>query len=172
LHEYIAGIVIVNDISARDIQIPQTQFYKGKSYRTFGPVGPILCLLEEADMPYLKKLNLTLRVNKEIRQNDNTANLVFGPAETLTELSAIQNLMAGDLIATGTPAGCALSVPSPLKQRIAGLLPEKKKWEMFMRVQANRQQYLRHGDFIESTIFSDDGKIQLGTQQNIVVVAS
>ena len=171
LHDYIAGIVIVNDISARDIQIPQMQFYKGKSYRTFGPVGPRLCLLEAQDMHYLKKLTLTLRVNGQVRQNDSSANLVFGPAETLTELSGLQNLMAGDLIATGTPSGCALSVPSPVKQRIAGLLPEKKKWAFFFRVQEKRPQYLKPADIIESSIRSDDGLIDLGTQVNLVVEA-
>ncbi|MEN0107707.1 MAG: fumarylacetoacetate hydrolase family protein, partial [Pseudomonas sp.] len=87
LQEFIAGIVIVNDYSARDIQIPQMQFYKGKSYRTFGPVGPYLCLLEAKDMVYLKQLQLRLTVNGQVRQNDSTANLVFGPAETLTELA-------------------------------------------------------------------------------------
>ena len=54
LHEFVAGIVIVNDYSARDVQIPQMQFYKGKSFRTFGPVGPYLCLLEPSDMPALQ----------------------------------------------------------------------------------------------------------------------
>jgi 2-keto-4-pentenoate hydratase/2-oxohepta-3-ene-1,7-dioic acid hydratase in catechol pathway len=171
LHDFVAGIVIVNDVSARDIQIPQTQFYKGKSYRTFGPVGPRLCLLDAQDMHYLKKLKLTLRVNGQVRQDDSTANLVFGPAETLTELSGFQNLMAGDLIATGTPSGCALSVPSPAKQRIAGLLPEKKKWEFFMRVQEKRSQYLKPADIVESRIRSDDGVIDLGTQMNLVVEA-
>ncbi len=171
LHDFIAGIVIVNDVSARDIQIPQTQFYKGKSYRTFGPVGPRLCLLDAQDMHYLKKLKLTLRVNGQVRQDDSTANLVFGPAETLTELSGMQNLMAGDLIATGTPSGCALSVPSPAKQRIAALLPEKKKWEFFMRVQEKRTQYLKPADIVESRIRSDDGVIDLGNQMNLVVEA-
>ncbi|MFX8055726.1 fumarylacetoacetate hydrolase family protein, partial [Acinetobacter baumannii] len=46
LHEFVAGAVIVNDYSARDVQIPQFQFYKGKSFRTFGPVGPHLVLLD------------------------------------------------------------------------------------------------------------------------------
>ena len=63
LHEYLAGAVVVNDYSARDIQIPQMQLYKGKSYRTFGPVGPYLCLLERQDLPKLKELVLTLTVN-------------------------------------------------------------------------------------------------------------
>lgn len=169
LGDYIAGIVIVNDYSARDLQIPQMQFYKGKSFRSFGPVGPYLCLLEPDDLPRLKNLSLTLTVNGEVRQSDNTANLVYGPAETLTELSGVQDFEAGDLIATGTPSGCALAIPSPGKQRIAALLPEKKKWELFFKVQSARTQYLKPGDVVEATIRSPDGRIDLGTQRNRIV---
>lgn len=172
LHGLIAGVVIVNDYSARDIQIPQTQFYKGKSFRTFGPVGPYLCLLERDDMALLADLNLTLTVNGELRQQDSTKNLVFGPAETLSELSAVQDLFAGDLIATGTPAGCALSVPSPAKQKLGSLLPERKKWEIFMAVQAKRSGYLRPGDLVEARIRSSDGRIDLGVQRNRIVAES
>src|SRR5271166_1090186 len=143
LHEFVAGAVIVNDYSARDVQIPQMQFYKGKSFRTFGPVGPHLALLDESNIDLVKQLRLTLTVNSEVRQEDTTANLVYGPAETLTELSRVQDFDAGDLLSTGTPAGCALSVPSPARQRLAALLPEKTKWNAFMSMQAKRTQYLK-----------------------------
>lgn len=169
LHEFIAGVVIVNDYSARDIQIPQMQFYKGKSFRTFGPVGPYLCLLDSKDMHYLKTLHLNLTVNGQVRQSDSTANLVYGPAETLSELSAVQDLDAGDLIATGTPAGCALSIPSPAKQRIAALMPEATKWKLFLKAQEGRSQYLKPGDVVEARIHSADGAIDLGVQRNRVV---
>src|SRR5206468_13108741 len=69
-----SGPVIVNDYSARDVQIPQTQFYKGKSFRTFGPVGPYLCMLGAGDMDALKDFRLTLTVNGEVRQSDSTRN--------------------------------------------------------------------------------------------------
>lgn len=169
LHEFVAGLVIVNDYSARDIQLPQMQFYKGKSYRTFGPVGPYLCLLEENDFPHIKNLQLKLTVNGEVRQKDTTANLVFGPAETLTELSGLQDLYTGDLIATGTPAGCALSIPSPRRQKIAALLPEARKWQIFLNVQAKRPQYLKIGDVVEANISNVSGSIDLGVQRNLVV---
>ena len=169
LHEFIAGVVVVNDYSARDIQIPQMQFYKGKSFRTFGPVGPYLCLLGEKDMHYLKALQLRLTVNGQVRQEDSTANLVYGPAETLTELSTVQDLDTGDLIATGTPAGCALSIPSPAKQRIAALMPEATKWKLFLKAQESRPQYLKVGDLVEARIRSTDGVIDLGEQRNRVV---
>ncbi|MBC9249745.1 fumarylacetoacetate hydrolase [Pseudomonas alcaligenes] len=170
LHEFIAGLVIVNDYSARDVQIPQMQFYKGKSFRTFGPVGPYLCLLEAKDMGYLKRLDLHLSVNQQTRQKDSTANLVYGPAETLTEMSAVHDFAAGDLIATGTPAGCALTVPSPAKQRIGALLPEAVKWKVFMKAQEARSDYyLKAGDRVEASIRSADGVIDLGVQRNLVV---
>lgn len=169
LHELVAGVVIVNDYTARDIQIPEMQFYKGKSFRTFGTVGPYLCMLEPGDMPRLKDFRLTLKVNGEVRQSDTTANLVHGPAETLTELSGVQDLFPGDLLATGTPAGCALSIPSPLMQRIAALLPERMKWDAFLRVQAGRPQYLKPGDVVEASIASADGAIDLGVQRNRIV---
>jgi 2,4-didehydro-3-deoxy-L-rhamnonate hydrolase len=169
LHDFIAGAVIVNDYSARDIQIPQMQFYKGKSYRTFGPVGPYLCLLEKHDIPKLKGLVLTLTVNGTVRQNDSTSGLVYGPAETLTELSGVHDLHAGDLLATGTPSGCALVIPSPEKQRAAAQLPEAEKWRLFLALQADRPQYLQDGDVVEARIVSLDGSIDLGTQRNVVV---
>ncbi|MDF9773976.1 2-keto-4-pentenoate hydratase/2-oxohepta-3-ene-1,7-dioic acid hydratase in catechol pathway [Pseudomonas baetica] len=169
LHEFVAGVVIVNDYSARDIQIPQMQFYKGKSFRTFGPVGPYLCLLDAQDMHYLKALQLRLTVNGEVRQSDSTANLVYGPAETLSELSTVQDLAPGDLIATGTPAGCALTIPSPAKQRIAALMPEATKWKLFLKAQEGRSQYLKPGDVVEARISSADGVIDLGVQRNRVV---
>lgn len=169
LHEFIAGIVIVNDYSARDVQIPEMQFYKGKSFRTFGPIGPRLCLLQRNEMHYLKRLDLLLTVNGEKRQQDNTRNMVFGPAETLSEISGVQDLAPGDLIATGTPSGCALSIPSPAKQRMGALMPEKLKWKIFMNTQAKRSQYLRPGDLVEAKICSTDGVIDLGVQQNRIV---
>jgi 2-keto-4-pentenoate hydratase/2-oxohepta-3-ene-1,7-dioic acid hydratase in catechol pathway len=169
LHEWVAGVTIVNDVSARDIQIPQMQFYKGKSYRTFAPVGPYLCLLTASEMHYLADLRLSLQVNGEIRQSASTAELVHSPAETLTELSGVQDLHAGDLIATGTPSGCALRIPPPAVQRVSALLPEATRWKLFRRMQAKRPQYLQPGDLVESRVVSVDGVVDLGVQRNRVV---
>jgi len=169
IHEYVAGICIGNDVSARDIQIPEMQFFKGKSYRTFCPLGPHLCLLEKEDMKYLDELKLVLTVNGEVRQDGCSSDLVFKPADTLTELSQISNFAVGDVVMTGTPNGCALSPPKPLLQKIAGLLPENKKWEMFKKMQGKRREFLQHGDVVETVITSRDGRIDLGKQTNRVV---
>ena len=169
LHDYVAAICIGNDVSARDVQIPEMQFFKGKSYRTFCPLGPVLCLLEKEDMKYLDDMRLVLTVNGEVRQDGNSSDLIFKPADTLTELSQISNFAIGDVVMTGTPNGCALSPPKPLMQKIGGLLPEHKKWELFKKMQGKRQEFLQHGDVVESAITSEDRRIDLGKQTNRVV---
>ena len=73
------------------------------------------------------------------------------------------------LIATGTPAGCALSVPSPSRQKIAALFPDATKWKFFLNVQAKRPQYLKIGDVVEARISHPSGDIDLGVQRNVVV---
>jgi len=166
LHEFVAAVVIVNDYSARDVQIPQMQFFKGKSFRTFGPVGPRLAMIDEHNVHLLGDLQLTLSVNGEVRQDDSTRNLVFGPAETLTELSRVHDFSAGDLLATGTPSGCALSIPSPMKRKVSGLLPDGMRWELFFKIQESRPQYLGVGDVVEARICSPDGLLDLGVQTN------
>lgn len=169
LLEFVAGLVITNDVSARDVQIPQMQFYKGKSYRTFAPTGPWLCLLEPDDLPKLSELEMCLAVNGELRQKGSTGDMIHGPAETLTELSGLQDLFAGDLVSTGTPAGVALGLPGGLARLVAQLLPEALRWRLFLRSQLRRPGYLQPGDVVESRIRSRDGTIDLGLQRNVVI---
>lgn len=170
IHELVAGIVMANDISARDIQIPQMQFFKGKSYRTFCPTGPVLCLLEAEDMHYLHNLNLELRVNDGVRQQDSTKNLVFKPEESLTEFSQVTDFAPGDIVLTGTPSGCALQLPkSALKRKLFHLLPEEKKWSTFINAQGKSNLYLKAGHRLSASIKSPDGAINLGKQSNKVI---
>ncbi|GAA5127219.1 fumarylacetoacetate hydrolase family protein [Alloalcanivorax gelatiniphagus] len=168
LHDYVAGICIGNDVSARDVQLPQMQFHKGKSYRTFCPLGPILCLLDKDEMHYLEQMQLTLSVNGQVRQNDNTAAQVFKAPETLTEYAQIADFAPGDVLMTGTPSGCALGVPPAPVVKLSALLPEAKKWAMFVKMQQRRPEYLKAGDRMETTIVSSDGRIDLGKQQHVI----
>lgn len=170
LHEYLAGVTIVNDVSARDVQLPQGQFYKGKSYRSFGPCGPYLVLLDETEWPRWPELHLELAVNDQVRQNAYCRDMLHAPHVTLTELSALQDLQAGDLIATGTPAGCALSAPGWLARQLGRhLLSERARWRMFVAAQRLNPRYLKSNDIITATIRTDDGLIDLGLQHNRVV---
>ena len=164
LKDYIFAIAIANDLSARDVQLPQTQFFKGKSYRGFCPLGPWLTVLEDDEFDRLDELELELAVNETVRQRDSTRNLVFKPAETISELSTFANIAAGDVLLTGTPSGCALRVPRPAIRRIVELLPESQFWKLFLRSQSRRPQYLRPGDRISARIYSAGGRLDLGEQ--------
>lgn len=169
LHEYVFGLTIANDVSARDVQLPETQFFKGKSYRGFCPLGPYLAVLEQADLRYLDQLVLTLEVNGTVRQRDSTANLVYKPAETLTELSTFSDLSPGDALLTGTPAGCALRAPRRLVRSLMQLvLPEPQLWRAFVRTQSKRPEYLRPGDTVRARISSADRAIDLGEQRHAI----
>ncbi len=65
LADYVAGLVVTNDVSARDVQLPKTQFYESKSYPTFTPVGPALVLLDADELKRFGDLRLQLWVNGE-----------------------------------------------------------------------------------------------------------
>jgi 2-keto-4-pentenoate hydratase/2-oxohepta-3-ene-1,7-dioic acid hydratase in catechol pathway len=169
LADYVFAITIANDLSARDVQLPQTQFFKGKSYRGFCPIGPWLTVLERDEFPRINDLELELDVNGTARQRDTTANLVFKPAETISELSTFANIVPGDVLLTGTPNGCALRVPPPPVRRLLQLLPERVLWKLFLNGQARRPQYLKPGDRITARIRSHDGAIDLGEQATEIV---
>lgn len=167
--EFVAGLVITNDVSARDIQLPQTQFYEAKSYPTFTPTGPALVLLGADEWPRFGDLRLRLSVNGEPRQNGVVnGDMLYRPLQALQSLSRFQDLSAGDLILTGTPVGTALSAPPKPVQMIANLLPPAMKWKAFFKSQERNTKYLRDGDRIEASIATDDGAIDLGTQRMTV----
>ncbi|MBR7825969.1 fumarylacetoacetate hydrolase family protein [Actinospica sp. MGRD01-02] len=169
LHEYVAGLVVTNDVSARDVQLPKTQFYEAKSYPSFTPVGPALVLLEADELKRFTDLRLTLSVNGALRQNALVGtDMIYRPLEALRALTRFQRLDAGDLVLTGTPAGTALSAPPKAVEKIAGLLPPAMKWRMFFKGQAKNPKYLADGDFVEARVATDDGAIDLGTQRTMV----
>jgi 2-keto-4-pentenoate hydratase/2-oxohepta-3-ene-1,7-dioic acid hydratase in catechol pathway len=171
LHEYVFGITIANDLSARDVQLPQGQFLKGKSYRGFCPVGPFIAVPDADEFNLLDGLELRLEVNGKLRQHDNTANMLYRPAESLTELSTFCNLSPGDLLLTGTPHGCTATSPPPLIRRLAtALLPEDKLWQVFIRRQLSRP-YLQPGDVVTASIHSTDRVIDLGSQRTTIASA-
>jgi 2-keto-4-pentenoate hydratase/2-oxohepta-3-ene-1,7-dioic acid hydratase in catechol pathway len=169
LKDYVFGIAIANDLSARDVQLPQTQFFKGKSYRGFCPLGPWLTVLEADEFDLLEDLQLELAVNGAMRQRDSTRNLVFKPAETISELSTFANIAPGDVLLTGTPSGCALRVPPSAIRRIVQLLPERQFWNLFLRSQSQRPHYLKPGDRVDAHIYRADRTIDLGEQRIEIV---
>lgn len=169
LDPWLAGVTIVNDLSARDVQLPQGQFYKGKSYRGFGPVGPGLLLLSPAEWRRWPELHMRLSVNGQTRQDAYCREMIHAPAATLTELAALQDLRAGDLIATGTPAGCAARAPGRLTMfLLRHLVSESTKWRLFIGKGLSNPAYLRPGDRLQLSIRTDDGAIDLGQQTTLI----
>jgi 2-keto-4-pentenoate hydratase/2-oxohepta-3-ene-1,7-dioic acid hydratase in catechol pathway len=168
LADYVAGLVVTNDVSARDVQLPQTQFYEGKSYPTFTPIGPALVLLDADELKRFTDLRLRLWVGCELRQDMTAADMIYRPVEALRALARFQRLDPGDLVLTGTPVGTAISAPPKAVQRLVSLLPEELKWKLFFRGQARNPKYLTDGDVVEATVSTDDGTINLGRQRTIV----
>ena len=101
--QYVLGYTCFNDVSARDIQFRDGQWVRGKSFDTFAPIGPWIVTSDEIGDPH--NLRIMARVNGEVRQNSNTRNLIFGVGQLVSFISKVMTLEAGDIIATGTPAG-------------------------------------------------------------------
>jgi 2-keto-4-pentenoate hydratase/2-oxohepta-3-ene-1,7-dioic acid hydratase in catechol pathway len=169
LGAFIAGLVVANDVSARDIQLPQTQFYEAKSYPTFTPVGPELVLLTADELERFGDLRLRLSVNGQERQNALVEeDMLYRPLQALQSLTQFQELAPGDLVLTGTPAGTALSAPPKPLQIVGNLLPPAVRWKAFFSRQAGNPKYLQDGDIVEASVATDDGAIDLGTQRTTV----
>lgn len=167
--DHVAALVVTNDVSARDVQLPKTQFFEGKSYPTFTPVGPRLVLLEPGELRRFEQLRMRLTVNDRVRQDAVVGgDIIFAPAEALTALARFQRLDPGDLVLTGTPVGTALSAPPKPIELIGSLLPAHVKWKAFLKRQSSNTSYLQDGDVIEASVATDDGAIDLGTQRTVV----
>lgn len=164
----IAALVITNDVSARDQQLPKTQFYESKSYRTFTPTGPRLVILEDGELERFADLRLRLWVDGELRQDALASDMIYRPLEAFTALARFQDLAPGDLLLTGTPAGTALSAPAKIVEKIGALLPPATKWRIFFRKQEKDPRYLQDGNLVEVAIATDDGAIDLGSQRTAV----
>jgi 2-keto-4-pentenoate hydratase/2-oxohepta-3-ene-1,7-dioic acid hydratase in catechol pathway len=102
-HACIGGFTIMNDVSARDFQFKDKQWFRGKNCNGFGPMGPWIVTADSIADPLA--LDISLRLNGETLQRSNTRNLVFSPEVLISTLSQSLVLQPGDVISTGTPAG-------------------------------------------------------------------
>jgi 2-keto-4-pentenoate hydratase/2-oxohepta-3-ene-1,7-dioic acid hydratase in catechol pathway len=103
IHNFIYGYTIINDITARDLQKKEHQWFRSKSLDTFGPIGPVIIKKDQIQDP--QNLRLKSYVNDELRQDSNTGEMIFKVFDLISYISASITLNVGDLIATGTPAG-------------------------------------------------------------------
>ena len=121
--DYVFGYTVINDISARDCR-REGQWIVSKGQDTFAPMGPVLVTKDEIENPH--NLNLSLKVNGVEKQNSNTKLMLFNINDLIEDLSTVFTLEAGDIIATGTPAGVG-----------AG---------------RNPQEWMHDGDVVEATV--------------------
>src|SRR5919197_707890 len=126
-NDYVAGYTVVNDISARDLNTRtdypfKFDWFQGKSWDTFAPLGP--WIVPAWLIPDPQTLQLKLTVNGEVMQQDSTANMIWNVREQVSYLSQILTLRPGDVIATGTPTGVGMA----------------------------RGIFLKHGDKVEATV--------------------
>jgi len=109
---HIAGYCLANDVSEREWQLNRSgQWMKGKSFDTFGPLGPWLVTSDEIPDP--QAIPLTLSVNGSQRQASNTSDMIFSVAEILSHLSHFMTLLPGDIVVTGTPEGVGGGMKPP-----------------------------------------------------------
>jgi 2-keto-4-pentenoate hydratase/2-oxohepta-3-ene-1,7-dioic acid hydratase in catechol pathway len=104
--EYVFGFTAANDVTARDVQFSVSQWDMGKSFDTFGPIGPVIVSRDEVADPH--KLAIKLDIDGEVMQQSNTEQLIFNTGALIEYLSSMMTLEPGDVISTGTPPGVGM----------------------------------------------------------------
>jgi len=131
---YVAGYCVANDVSERAFQLQSSQWDKGKSADTFGPLGPWLVTKDEVPDP--QNLHMWLDVNGKRMQDGNTKTMIFGVKKLVSYCSHYMTLLPGDVICTGTPPGVGMGIkPNPVWLKpgdivelgIAGLGQQRQK---------------------------------------------
>lgn len=105
--DVVAGYMVLNDVSARDMQLATPQWTAGKAIDTFAPCGP--CLVDADEIGDPQALDLTTRVNGAVVQHASTREMIFGVAQLVEFISTAMTLEVGDVVATGTPAGVGVA---------------------------------------------------------------
>ena len=181
ISDYLLGITIFNDVTARDVQLSGGQWFLGKNYRTFAPLGPLVQVCNSETAERLDNLRLELQVYNQNGdpyphklQDGNTSMMIFPVYRLLDELRKHFDLLPGDVVATGTPRGVALSRPSPFLNRMADILgiSQAKRTGLFIQREIKKNPaYLAPGDIMVSRITSPDMVVDLWEQKNQVETA-
>lgn len=174
LSDYVGGFILCNDVSARDMMFggPAMQWFRGKSQRTFCPVGPVLFLADPEDFAQLYDLKLKLHLNGKLMQDAVTSQLIHKPPKTLAEISEFNDLDVGDCILTGTPGGVLVELtPKSALAIVFNMRNDEKRRAKFTKAQLAQSDFLKPGDVLDLEIVSGDGSIDLGKQHNEIADA-
>ncbi|WP_211913289.1 fumarylacetoacetate hydrolase family protein [Tardiphaga alba] len=130
--DHIFGFTIINDVTGRDVQRRHDQWFKGKGLDGTCPMGP--WVVERSDVQDPQALDLSLKVNGEVRQSSNTKHMIFPIARIISELSLGLTLEPGDVIATGTPSGVGYAMTPLARFRVATSSPARsnrlERWKI------------------------------------------
>jgi 2-keto-4-pentenoate hydratase/2-oxohepta-3-ene-1,7-dioic acid hydratase in catechol pathway len=174
--DFVAGVVLCNDVSARDVQFGESliQWFRGKSYRTFCPAGPLLCLPEKGELAsFLTSLEVKLWVNGDLRQAATSAQLIWKPVETLNYVRSFMNMKPGDLLLTGTPGGVTAPVTPAVVDIVRTHLFADELRVKALRVEMTRgRPFLRPGDVVTASLTDCRRNVSLGGQQNAIAASS
>lgn len=110
--DYIAGFTIMNDVSAREAQFADSQWFRGKSFDTFAPLGPVIVTCDELED--VNNLSLCAIVDGVIMQDGNTRDMIFDIPSIIENISEDITLIPGDIISTGTPSGVGIFRDPPI----------------------------------------------------------
>ncbi|WP_179403268.1 fumarylacetoacetate hydrolase family protein [Burkholderia guangdongensis] len=171
--EYVAGVVLCNDVSARDVMFGASfmQWYQGKSYRTFCPTGPLLYLMSPDEVATaLMNLEISLTYRNVERQRAVSSQLIYKPAETLTQLAAIMDLQPGDLILTGTPGGViAQGTPTFIESLKTQLFDDARRRDELVAEMKTLADFLQPGETLTLTMRDLHSGLSLGGQLSTIV---
>ena len=111
-YAHVAGYCVMNDVSGRDAQFGDGQWFRGKSFDTFAPLGP--CLVTRDEMDDVENLRITAHLDGSLMQEGNTGDLIFKIPFIIEYISRDITLMPGDIISTGTPSGVGIFRDPPI----------------------------------------------------------
>jgi 2-keto-4-pentenoate hydratase/2-oxohepta-3-ene-1,7-dioic acid hydratase in catechol pathway len=174
--DYIAGVVLCNDVSARDVMFGASflQWFQGKSYRTFCPAGPSIYVLDRGEVnAALQSLELKLWLNGELRQSAQTNQLIYRPPETLSFISTFTNVQAGDLLLTGTPGGVtAPATPKLVEILKTHLFADAVRRDELRKEMSAYRPFMKEGDVLRLSLTDIRSGTLLGSHQNRISTAA
>jgi 2-keto-4-pentenoate hydratase/2-oxohepta-3-ene-1,7-dioic acid hydratase in catechol pathway len=172
---YVAGVVLCNDVSARDVMFGASflQWFQGKSYRTFCPAGPVLYLMTPSEVAVtLEQLEISLTYQGVQRQHSNTSQLIYKPAETLTQIASIMDLRVGDMVLTGTPGGViAQGTPKLIETLKTQLLDDARRRDEIRVEMKKLGNFMQPGEVLSLTMRDLHAGIDLGGQYTVIAEA-
>ncbi len=118
--DHVYGYTIMNEVSARDVQLKHMQWFKGKALDSFGPIGPWIVTKDE--IKDANSLRIQTRINGETRQNSNTNDMIFDIPTLIESVSEGLTLQPGDMIATGTPEGVGFAMDPPRTMQVGDVV--------------------------------------------------